>query len=109
MSLASLLSVQMLSPPGQEEFGTFSESFRTNSALSLHSAHYHTQINRLMQEHSSNASVIFTSLPAIPDDLREAKDFYDAMDTLSCEFTVLSARTCTVLLEYILRVKNLCK
>ncbi|XP_064392785.1 solute carrier family 12 member 9-like [Halichondria panicea] len=77
--------VHMLSPPGQEEFGTFSESFRTNSALSLHSAHYHTQINRLMQEHSSNASVIFTSLPAIPDDLREAKDFYDAMDTLSCQ------------------------
>ena len=84
-----LLSVQMLSPPGQEEFGTFSESFRQNS-LSLNSTHYQIQMNRLMQEHSSNASVIFTSLPAIPNDLRKAKDFYSAMDTLSCKYTMLS-------------------
>ena len=36
-----------------------------------------------MREYSSNAEVIFTALPPIPDDLSRAHDFLEELDTLS--------------------------
>ena len=82
-------TTQMLSPPDEEDFCTFSESFRAGAKLGR-SHHYHKQINTLMQQYSNYASVIFTSLPPIPNDIILAQDFYEDMDTLSCKLRRLA-------------------
>ncbi len=81
ITIILLFLLQMLPCPSDANFSTFSDSFRVGSSLALH-----RQMNGLIQEHSNNASVIFTALPNIPTSEGQAKEFYDAMDTLSSEY-----------------------
>lgn len=80
-SLCSLCSPVQLVPV--EDQAKLAESFMTDNTKDEESRDSLLKINRLMQRHSSNASVIFTALPTPPTGQVDAVGYMHDLDTLS--------------------------
>jgi len=75
-----------VTPKDADIQSTFTESFIKESLQNrVESLRNLNSINRLMQQHSSNAGVIFTALPPTPDPSRpvDAASYINDLDTLS--------------------------
>lgn len=75
---------QIVPPFDQDLLSTFTESFIKEGVGEKEKGLRNLKaMNTLMQQNSSNASVIFTALPPMPEDIRDAARYIGDLNALS--------------------------
>lgn len=79
-----------MSPNEEDKLNTFTERFMKEGVEGGEKFHSLQSINHVIQRHSYNASVVFTTLLPVPAGQGDALDYVSSLDVLSRE----CCRTC---------------